>query len=55
MTDDRRDEVAALRDEGRDRAVELLRACATADGFLATTTDTDNYRRVWGRDSCPRR
>lgn len=36
--------------EGRERSVELLRACATEHGFLATPTERDNYRRVWGRD-----
>lgn len=36
--------------EGYVRALELLRQCATPEGFIASTTDTDNYRRVWGRD-----
>jgi len=36
--------------EGRDRSVDLLRDCATEHGFLATPTERDNYRRVWGRD-----
>ena len=36
--------------EGYARAVALLRACATGDGFVATPTGSHNYRRVWGRD-----
>lgn len=27
-----------------------MRGCCTPHGFLATPTDLDNYRRVWGRD-----
>lgn len=37
--------------DGYDRAVELIHACCTKEGFLATPTEHDNYRRVWGRDS----
>ena len=29
----------------------LLSECCTEHGFLATPTERDNYRRVWGRDS----
>jgi hypothetical protein len=36
--------------QGYDEAIELIRLCATADGFLATPTHRDNYRRIWGRD-----
>lgn len=36
--------------EGYARALALLRACATADGFVASPTESDNYRRIWGRD-----
>lgn len=36
--------------EGYERALELLVACSTEDGFLAATENTANYRRVWGRD-----
>jgi hypothetical protein len=32
------------------RALALLRDCATPDGFVASASDRDNYRRVWGRD-----
>jgi len=39
-------------EEGRRRAVDLLDACATEDGFFATTVEVDNYRRVWSRDGC---
>lgn len=44
------DELEALRREGYDRAVRLLRACSSEHGFLATDLERDNYRRVWGRD-----
>jgi len=37
-------------EEGYRRAVELMRQCRTEHGFLATPTDQDNYRRIWGRD-----
>ncbi len=37
---------------GYTKAVELLEACASSDGFLATPTDKANYRRIWGRDGC---
>ena len=43
---------AALAKEGYRRATELLQRCNTEHGFLATPTDRDNYRRVWGRDGC---
>jgi hypothetical protein len=36
---------------GYEKSVELLHACLEPDGFLATPTERDNYRRVWGRDS----
>ncbi|PIT98391.1 MAG: glycogen debranching protein [Candidatus Andersenbacteria bacterium CG10_big_fil_rev_8_21_14_0_10_54_11] len=39
-----------LADEGSVRALDVLRAAATPDGFVAATTDRDNYRRVWARD-----
>jgi len=35
---------------GYDKAVALLHACATPDGFVASPSDHDNYRRVWSRD-----
>lgn len=37
--------------EGYGRAMEMLHRCLSDDGFLATPTRLDNYRRVWGRDS----
>lgn len=37
--------------EGYARAVDLLHECCTEHGFLATPTEHDNYRRIWGRDS----
>jgi glycogen debranching enzyme len=42
------DESLAL--EGYERAIELLRDCATEDGFLASPENRANYRRVWARD-----
>lgn len=32
------------------KAVELMHACATEDGFLASPTRRSNYRRIWARD-----
>jgi hypothetical protein len=37
---------------GYDKAIELIRECASKDGFLASTTKRDNYHRVWARDGC---
>lgn len=39
-------------DEGYAKAVDLLQRCTTENGFLASPTDRDNYRRIWGRDGC---
>ncbi len=36
--------------EGYTRALALLRECNTEDGFLASPSQHDNYRRVWARD-----
>ena len=41
----------SLSEEGYRRAVALMHECCTEHGFLATPTQHDNYRRVWGRDS----
>ncbi len=41
-----------LLSEGYERSVDLIRKCATEQGFIATPTENANYRRVWGRDSC---
>ena len=38
--------------EGYQKAINLLESCNTEGGFLATNTDLDNYRRIWGRDGC---
>lgn len=38
------------RNEAYDKALDLMRRCATEDGFLASPVERDNYRRVWGRD-----
>ncbi|HKK19403.1 MAG TPA: glycoside hydrolase 100 family protein, partial [Opitutales bacterium] len=35
---------------GYEQAIDLLHRCNTEHGFLATPTDRDNYRRIWGRD-----
>ncbi|MBR9986107.1 MAG: hypothetical protein KFF68_09370 [Desulfosarcina sp.] len=32
------------------QAQALLKKCTTVHGFLASPTDNDNYRRIWGRD-----
>lgn len=36
--------------EGYTRAVALLHECCSEDGFLASPSPHDNYRRVWARD-----
>lgn len=36
--------------EGYERATALLHDCATSDGFVASPTESHNYRRIWGRD-----
>ncbi len=41
-----------LRETGYARAMDLMKDCLTDHGFIATPTEHDNYRRVWGRDSC---
>lgn len=40
----------SLFDEGCEQAIKLLRQCASADGFIASLTEQDNYRRIWARD-----
>ncbi len=37
-------------DEGHKRALALLHDCNSEDGFLASPSPHDNYRRVWARD-----
>jgi len=37
-------------DNGYEKAVALQHACATDDGFIASPTVHDNYRRIWARD-----
>jgi hypothetical protein len=39
-----------LRDDGYREAVRLLHRCLTDHGFLASPTESANYRRIWGRD-----
>ncbi len=41
---------APHRREAYDRAIELLARCATPYGFVASTTEQDNYHRIWARD-----
>jgi len=36
--------------EGERRALGVLRACASPEGFLASPTNRLNYRRIWSRD-----
>jgi len=36
--------------QGYQKALELLYDCSRKEGFLASPTDNDNYRRIWGRD-----
>jgi len=35
---------------GYPKALELLHNCATPDGFVASSSNHDNYRRIWSRD-----
>ncbi|XZE55617.1 hypothetical protein SH139x_001636 [Planctomycetaceae bacterium SH139] len=42
----------SLSEEGCRRAIQQMHICISEYGFLATPTQRDNYRRVWGRDSC---
>ncbi len=37
---------------GYKKALELMEVCNSEDGFLATTINKDNYRRIWARDGC---
>lgn len=39
-----------LTQTGYDRAIQLLRDCATPEGFRATPTQHSNYYRIWARD-----
>jgi hypothetical protein len=36
---------------GYEKAMEVLQACGSEHGFLASPTPQTNYNRVWGRDS----
>lgn len=40
----------AQHSDGYQRALELMRRCVTAKGFVASPTERDNYKRIWGRD-----
>lgn len=37
--------------EGYKKAIELLHAASTPNGFVAAVKEEDNYRRIWTRDS----
>lgn len=50
-TDDQDTELPDFSSEGYQQALDLLHKCSTESGFLATPTERDNYRRIWGRDS----
>lgn len=51
MTSRTDNELSDLRQQGYDRALSIMHDCLNDHGFLATPTERDNYRRVWGRDS----
>ena len=36
--------------EAVDRAMDLVKACISPHGFLASPSQKDNYRRIWARD-----
>ena len=38
------------KDLGYQKALDLLHECRTRVGFLASPTESDNYRRIWSRD-----
>ncbi len=33
-----------------EQSADLVKQCITPQGFLASPTNSDNYRRIWGRD-----
>jgi glycogen debranching enzyme len=39
-----------LATQGYREALSLLHACCTADGFVASPSENQNYHRIWGRD-----
>lgn len=47
---ERQEQEPAKSKDGYEKAVDLLHRCATRHGFLASTLDEANYRRIWGRD-----
>ena len=50
MTHSQQIEQNTLLQDGHDQAIHLLRRCCCADGFLASLSERDNYRRIWARD-----
>lgn len=50
MTAQRKMDTDTLCAEGYQRALRLLEQCSTEDGFLASPSESANYRRIWGRD-----
>lgn len=39
-----------IESEAYEKAIELLYTCSTEHGFLASSTENVNYRRIWARD-----
>ncbi len=37
-------------EQGLQKSLDLLHRCSTSHGFLASTVDRANYKRIWGRD-----
>lgn len=50
LTPSKPENSSQLCQEGYAKALDLLTACVTAEGFLASPTDNANYRRIWARD-----
>lgn len=50
MTDDMREIKQDIHLNGYKQALKLLHKCTTNDGFLASPSQRDNYRRIWARD-----
>ncbi|WP_442506156.1 hypothetical protein SH528x_004986 [Novipirellula sp. SH528] len=48
MNDDTTDDAIFI--EGYTQSMALLHKCSSTDGFLASLSERDNYRRVWARD-----
>lgn len=44
------DEKNEMLKEGYSKSIDLLKECITEHGFIASTEDVSNYKRIWGRD-----